>query len=34
MLTINDRPDIAFLVGADGTHLGQDDIPSLTADLP
>ncbi|MEM8607490.1 MAG: thiamine phosphate synthase [Myxococcota bacterium] len=24
---INDRPDIAMLVGADGVHLGQDDIP-------
>jgi len=24
---INDRPDIAFLAGADGVHLGQDDLP-------
>lgn len=24
---INDRPDIARLVGADGLHLGQDDLP-------
>ncbi len=30
ILTINDRPDIALLSGADGTHLGQEDIPSMT----
>jgi thiamine-phosphate pyrophosphorylase len=24
---INDRPDIALLVGADGVHVGQDDLP-------
>ncbi len=24
---VNDRPDIAALVGADGLHLGQDDLP-------
>jgi thiamine-phosphate pyrophosphorylase len=24
---INDRPDIALLAGADGIHLGQDDLP-------
>jgi thiamine-phosphate pyrophosphorylase len=24
---VNDRPDIAKLVGADGLHLGQDDLP-------
>ncbi len=27
LLIINDRPDIAALVGADGIHLGQDDLP-------
>jgi len=26
-LIINDRPDIALAVGADGVHLGQDDLP-------
>ncbi len=26
-LIINDRPDIAFTVGAAGVHLGQDDLP-------
>ena len=24
---VNDRPDLALLVGADGLHLGQDDLP-------
>ena len=24
---VNDRPDIALLTGADGVHVGQDDIP-------
>lgn len=24
---INDRPDLAWLSGADGVHLGQDDLP-------
>lgn len=27
LLIINDRPDIASLVGADGVHLGQHDLP-------
>ncbi len=27
LLIINDRPDIAALVGADGVHLGQHDLP-------
>lgn len=26
-LIINDRPDIALLCGADGVHVGQDDLP-------
>lgn len=29
LLTINDRTDIALLIGADGVHLGQDDLPSV-----
>ena len=33
LLTINDRPDVAWLVGSDGVHLGQDDIPSITSEL-
>ncbi len=28
---INDRPDIAYIAGADGVHLGQDDIPLRAA---
>ncbi|MHB1546959.1 MAG: thiamine phosphate synthase [bacterium] len=27
-LIINDRPDIAYMTGADGVHIGQDDIPA------
>jgi len=27
LLIINDRPDVALLAGADGVHLGQDDLP-------
>lgn len=30
-LIIDDRPDIAFAAGADGVHLGQDDIPCAVA---
>ncbi len=30
-LIINDRPDIALAVGADGVHLGQDDLSIFTA---
>lgn len=35
-LIINDRADIALLSGADGVHLGQDDVPfeSVRAWLP
>ena len=29
LLTINDRPDIALLCGADGVHLGQEDLSAL-----
>jgi thiamine-phosphate pyrophosphorylase len=25
-LIVNDRPDVAFLAGADGVHVGQDDL--------
>jgi thiamine-phosphate pyrophosphorylase len=28
---INDRPDIAILSGADGVHVGQDDLPATEA---
>lgn len=28
---VNDRPDLALLVGADGLHLGQDDLPIAEA---
>lgn len=27
-LIVNDRPDLAWLAGADGVHLGQDDLPA------
>ena len=30
-LLVNDRLDIALLSGADGVHLGQDDIPVAEA---
>jgi thiamine-phosphate diphosphorylase len=30
-LMINDRVDVALAVGADGVHLGQDDMPPETA---
>lgn len=31
LFIMNDRPDIARLVGADGVHLGQDDLPVAVA---
>lgn len=31
LLIINDRPDIARLCGADGVHLGRDDLPLQAA---
>ena len=27
LLIVNDRPDLAVAVGADGVHVGQDDVP-------
>jgi thiamine-phosphate pyrophosphorylase len=33
LLLINDRVDIAALAGADGVHLGQDDVPVACARL-
>jgi thiamine-phosphate pyrophosphorylase len=32
-LIVNDRADVALLVGADGVHLGQDDMPPGAARL-
>lgn len=31
LLIVNDRADIALAVGADGVHLGQDDLPPAAA---
>lgn len=31
LLLVNDRPDVARIVGADGVHLGQDDLPPSDA---
>jgi len=30
-LVVNDRPDIALALAADGVHLGQDDLPPIVA---
>jgi len=34
LFTVNDRPDIALLCGADGVHLGQDDLSALDPEDP
>jgi thiamine-phosphate pyrophosphorylase len=31
LFIVNDRPDITALCGADGVHLGQDDVPPSAA---
>ncbi len=31
LFIVNDRPDIALALGADGVHLGQDDLPPSVA---
>src|ERR1700752_3293767 len=31
LLIVNDRPDLARLSGADGVHVGQDDMPVAAA---
>jgi len=31
LMIVNNRPDIAAMVGADGVHLGQDDLPLADA---
>ena len=34
VLIVNDRLDVALAVGADGVHLGQDDLPARDARRP
>ena len=31
LFIVNDRPDVALALGADGVHLGQDDLPPAVA---
>jgi thiamine-phosphate pyrophosphorylase len=31
LFIVNDRPDVALMLGADGVHLGQDDLPPAEA---
>lgn len=31
LFTVNDRPDVALALGADGVHVGQDDLPPAVA---
>ena len=33
LFTVNDRPDVALALGADGVHLGQNDLPVASARL-
>jgi thiamine-phosphate pyrophosphorylase len=34
LFVVNDRPDLALALGADGVHLGQDDVPpSIARDI-
>ena len=33
ILIVNDRADIAKLAGADGVHIGQDDLPEVDGSI-